>query len=148
MAALAGCSDDGDGAADSSNSASNTPSSSSTTSAGSTASASTSASSSPEDAVETAYRAYTKAFLTGDGATAYAMLSERCRGLYSEADFAAAAESAADLYGLVDYEVRDVKIDADGRATVDAEFPVEALNQGGGSEWIQESGSWRTDKCD
>lgn len=100
-----------------------------------------------EAELEASYRTYVKAFLTGDGATAYALLSKRCRDLQPLSEFAAISESAAEVYGEVDYTIESVTVDGD-RGTLDATYAVEALNQGGGSEWVLEGGEWRTDKCD
>lgn len=116
--------------------------------AGSTASPTAPTSSaSDEDALEQAYRTYIKAFLTGDAATAYGLLSERCRDKEPLSEFASISESAADIYGLVDYTIDDVTVDGD-EGKVDATYAVEALNSGGGSLWVIENGNWRTDKCD
>jgi hypothetical protein len=138
-AALAGCSDDSD---DKPKAETKTASEAPATSEEPTASEG-----SPEQEVEAAYHAYVEAFLTGDGATAYALLSERCQSLFKLSEFAEISEQAAELYGLVDYEIKSVTVDGD-RAVVDAEYPVEALNQGGGTGWVLESGEWRDDKCD
>ncbi len=149
-AALVGCSDDGDSGKEDP-AAEKTPTSQAPTSEAASdpaTGASSAASETPEAEVEAAYRTYTDAFLTGDGATAYGLLSERCRKLYPLSDFAAAAEAAKEMYGPVKYDLRGVTIDDSGRAKVDAKFPVAGLDQGGGSEWIREDGGWRTDKCD
>lgn len=111
------------------------------------ATASTSPSEDQAAAVEKAYRTYVQAFLTGDGATAYQLLSDRCREKEPLSQFAAISESAAEIYGKVDYTINSVHVDGD-TATVDATYPVEALNQGGGSGWVLEDGQWHTDKCD
>ena len=101
---------------------------------------------SPEDDLERAFRAYTQAFLTGDAATAYALLSERCRAETPLSGFAEASEMAAELYGEVDYTIETVEVSGD-RGTVDATSAVEALNSKGGSAWVLEDGEWHTDKC-
>lgn len=100
-----------------------------------------------ETALVEAYDTYVHALLTGDGATAYALLSERCQEHEKLSEFAAFSEQAAEIYGDVDYTLNSVTIDGD-RGTIDAEYPVEALNQGGGSLWLFENGGWRSDKCD
>lgn len=116
----------------------------STTTASPSGTASTSA---PEDELEQAYRAYIKAFLTGDGATAYQLLSARCQEKEPLSEFASLAESAADIYGEVDYTINSVTVDGD-KGSVDADYAVEALNSGGGSLWVHEGGGWHSDKCD
>lgn len=102
---------------------------------------------SPEAALEEAYRAYIAAFLTGDGAAAYGLLSERCQDKEPLSSFAEASEAAAELYGKVDYTIESVTVNGD-EGTVDATYAVEALNSGGGSLWVLEDGEWRSDKCD
>lgn len=101
----------------------------------------------PKADLERAYRTYVKAFLTGDGATAYGLLSKRCQAKDKLSEFAAASEAAADLYGDVDYTINSVTVTGD-TGTLDATYAVSALNQGGGSEWVLEDGEWRSDKCD
>ena len=139
---LSGCSDDdGDGESKQGG----TPTNETTAATGKEPSAAAE-SQSPEKALEAAYRRYIKAFLTGDGATVYELLSQRCRDATPLSEVAELSETAADLYGLVDYEIKSVKVSGK-RGTLDAEYPVEALNQGGGTEWILEGGKWRSDKC-
>lgn len=84
--------------------------------------------------------------MTGDGATAYKLLSARCRAKQPLSGFAAISEQAADVYGEVDYEIDSVKINGD-RGVLDATYAVDALNQSGGSLWVFEDGEWRSDKC-
>lgn len=105
-----------------------------------------SAAAEPEDELETAYRTYVDAFLTGDGATAYGLLSERCQGEMPLSEFAATVEAAGEAYGQMDYTIESIDIDGD-KAKVNATYPVEALNQGGGSEWALQDGQWRMDRC-
>lgn len=141
--ALVGCSDDGGGEADGAATES-TPSASSEA----TESAPEAEEPAPEDQLEAAYHAYIGAFLTGDGATAYALLSERCKEETPLSDFASGSESAAELYGPVEYEIKSVTVDGD-EGRVSAKFPVAAL-QGGdpeGSLWLLEGGEWHSDKC-
>lgn len=144
--ALVGCSDDGGSDAESGETSSPSSSAPVVQPSDTESSSAASPTATPREALEAAYRTYIEAFLTGDGATAYALLSERCRGLNPLSEFAEAAESAAELYGLVEYEIKSVKVNGK-RGVLDAEYPVAALNQGGGSEWILEDGEWRSDKC-
>ena len=138
----AGCSDSDD---DGSDTADATPTASETAA---TETAEAEPTTSPEAALEDAYRTYIAAFLSGDGATAYGLLSERCREKTALSEFAAGSEAAAELYGEVDYEIKSVTVDGnEGR--VSAKFPVAAL-QGGdpeGTLWLLEDGEWRSDKC-
>lgn len=132
LVALVACGSGGDG----DESAGGSPSQSSPASSGASA----------EDELEEAYRAYIKAFLTGDGATAYQLLSQRCQESEPLSEFAAITESAAELYGEVDYTIDSITVDGD-EGQVDATYAVEALNSGGGSVWVYEDGGWRSDKC-
>lgn len=88
---------------------------------------------------------YTHAFLTGDGATAYAMLSAKCRAATPLSEFAAITEQARDTYG--DVKIDSLKVTVDGRkARATYTFPVPAINQ---TEelWVAEAGSWKNDDC-
>lgn len=100
-----------------------------------------------QSALEDAYRTYVEAFFGGDGATAYALLSDRCQKATSLSEFAAASESAADIYGQVDYTIDTVTVDGNS-GSVDSTFAADALNSDGGSAWIYEDKGWRSDKCD
>ena len=97
-------------------------------------------------ALEKAYRDYIAAFLDGDGETAYALLSQRCQDKETLAEFTDIAQSAATIYGQVDYTIDSVTVNGD-HGTVDATYAVEALNSSGGSTWLLEDGEWRSDKC-
>lgn len=99
-----------------------------------------------EASLEAAYRAYIAAFLDGDAATAYGLMSQRCQDKETLADFAPIAKSAAELYGQVDYTIDDVTVNGD-HGTVDATYAVDALNSAGGSTWLYEDGEWHSDKC-
>lgn len=142
--ALVGCSDDGGGekaAAPKTETTSSDapPTSDAPSPAGSDAPT-------PEKAVEAAYRTYVKAFLTGDGATAYTLVSDRCHEVLPLSEFASEVETAAKVYGEVDYTIESVDVNGDS-AKVNATYPVKALNQGGGSEWALQDGQWRMDGC-
>ena len=97
-------------------------------------------------ALEQAYRTYVEAFLSGDGATAYRLLSDRCRDEETPEDFGAIADSAGELYGDVDYTINAVTVDGDS-GSVDATYAVKALDTAGGSPWVYEDGEWHSDKC-
>ena len=84
--------------------------------------------------------------LSGDAATAYDLMSRRCKDKESLAEFAPIAKSAAELYGQVDYTIDSVTVDGD-HGTVDATYAVDALNSPGGSTWLLEDGGWHSDKC-
>ncbi len=94
-----------------------------------------------------AYRTFVDAFLSGDGATAYGLLSERCQDVYSAEEYADGSADAAEDIGLVDYVIVSVTVDGD-RGEVDGEFPVAELNHEGGTAFVLEDGKWRADRCE
>jgi hypothetical protein len=94
-----------------------------------------------------AYRTFAESFLTGDGATAYGVLSERCRGLFSAEEYADASDAAAEEIGLVDYVIVSVSIDG-ASGEVDAEFAAAELNHEGGTAFVLEGDEWRADRCE
>lgn len=100
-----------------------------------------------ERELATAYRTFVDAFLSGDGATAYDLLSERCQGVYSPEEYADGSADAAEDIGLVDYVIVSVRVDG-GRGEVDGEFPVAELNHKGGTAFVLEDGEWRADRCE
>jgi hypothetical protein len=100
-----------------------------------------------ERELATAYRAFVDAFLSGDGTTAYDLLSERCQGVYSPDEYADGSADAAEEVGLVDYVIVSVTVDGD-RGEVDGEFPVAELNHDGGTALVLEDGRWRVDRCE
>ena len=88
---------------------------------------------------------YTHAFLTGDGATAYGLLSATCRAAMPLSEFAAITEQARDTYG--DVKIDALKVSVDGRkARATYTFPVPAINQSE-EPWVVEDGSWKNDDC-
>lgn len=109
-----------------------------------TTSASTLAAPNPSADLEAAVRNYSSAFLTGDGAAAYALLSERCQDATPLSDFAAITEQAADTYGEVAIKSLKVKVDGD-KGTATYTYPVATLNQSEQS-WVNEDG-WKWDAC-
>ena len=140
--ALVGCSSDDSKKADEPKTpaASSTPSNTPSETSGDTAA------SDPKADLEKAYRTYVDAYLTGDGATAYAAMSKKCQDAQPLSEFAASAEAAGELYGDIDYTIDSIVIDGD-RGKVNATYPVDNLNQGGGSEWTIENGKWKMDRC-
>lgn len=146
LTACGGSDDSGEGSAEPSTTPETEISAPATSAAATPTPAPSESAEAPEAALEASYRTYIKAFLTGDGAAAYELLSERCKAEMPLSEFAEVTETAADLYGLVDYTIESVEVDGK-RGTLDATYPVEALNQGGGSVWVLEGDEWRSDKC-
>lgn len=99
----------------------------------------------PADAVERAVRAYSKAFLGGDGATAYALLSKRCRAMVPLSEFAGFTEQAKQTYGDVDLKSMKTRVKG-AAAWATYTYPVPAINQTN-EKWVNESGRWHNDDC-
>jgi hypothetical protein len=100
-----------------------------------------------ERELATAYRTFVDAFLSGEGATAYDLLSERCQGVYSPEEYVDGSADAAEDFGLVDYVIVSVTVNGD-TGEVDGEFPVAELNHDGGTAFVLEDGKWRADRCE
>lgn len=102
---------------------------------------------SSEDDLRAAAETFFVAFFGGDGAAAYEMLSDRCKGATPLSEYASVVEAANELYGQVQVEIRDVRIDGD-RGLVDADTGVPALEQSEpGFDWVMVDGRWLSDKC-
>jgi hypothetical protein len=99
----------------------------------------------PSSDLKAAVHAYSKAYLTGDGASAYAMLTKRCRTKLALSEFAAASESAKSLYGNVPIKTLDVKVNGT-KATATYTYAVATINQTD-QPWVFESGAWHYDQC-
>lgn len=97
-------------------------------------------------ALHAAVKAYSDAYLTGDGPTAYAILSERCKDRITEAEFSALVDQGGELYGsALPMESFEASISGDtARATYT--YSIEAINQTL-EPWVLESGKWREDDC-
>lgn len=99
-----------------------------------------------QDELQTAVTAYSDAFLTGDGATAYALLSERCKDRLPEPRFTAEVQQAGQLYGsALPLESYHAEVSGD-LARVTYTYSVSAINQDR-EPWVRESGQWREDDC-
>jgi len=99
----------------------------------------------PEDDLKTAITDYSAAYLTGDGATAYGLLSQRCRTVLPLSEFAGLTEQASDLYGNVKLESVDVEIDGN-QATATYTYAVPSINQTD-EPWLIEGTRWKNDDC-
>jgi hypothetical protein len=96
--------------------------------------------------LEAAVRAYTAAFLGGDGAGAYGLLSERCRNETARNEFLGAVSLAAAQYG--EAKITGYKDDVNGgAATATYELTDSSLNQMD-ERWVLEDGTWHNDDCD
>lgn len=88
--------------------------------------------------------AYSAAFLSGDGAAAYALLSARCQERTPLSEFAAIVEQAGEAYGPQDIESIEVTIN-DTQAQATYTYGDDTLSQDS-EPWVNESG-WKNDDC-
>ncbi|MFI6585504.1 hypothetical protein [Embleya sp. NPDC050493] len=96
--------------------------------------------------LETAVRAYTARMFAGDGPGAYTILSTRCQGKTTEAEYNAMVDQAEKVYGVL--TVRTIKIDEmhGDRARVTYAVGVPTLDRQA-QPWTLEAGTWRWDAC-
>jgi hypothetical protein len=100
----------------------------------------------PNDELKTAVQAYSDAFLTGDGKTAYELLSERCRKRTTLAEFSGIVEAAKSTYGsALPIETFSASVSSD-LARVTYTYSIKAINQDS-EPWVRENGSWHEDDC-
>jgi PBP1b-binding outer membrane lipoprotein LpoB len=99
----------------------------------------------PEDDLKAAITDYSTAYLTGDGAAAYGLLSQRCQTVLPLSEFASLTEQARDLYGDVKIESVDVEVDGK-QATATYTYAVPAINQTD-EPWLIEGTRWKNDDC-
>jgi hypothetical protein len=137
LIALAGCSSDADG--DATVEATDAPTPTTTMQAPDTAT------SDPEAELRAAVTAYSDAYLGGDGAAAWAILSNRCQARVSQSDMDTATSLAASTYGAQPITSLDVTVSGDmARATYT--YADGTLDQMG-EPWTLEDGRWRQDDC-
>lgn len=103
----------------------------------------------PDDgagALRVAVQAYSDAFLTGEGDTAYALLSRRCQDRNSSDDFTAMVVAAGELYGSpLAFTSFDAQVSGD-LARVSYTYDVASINQDA-EPWVREDGKWHEDDC-
>jgi hypothetical protein len=102
--------------------------------------------SAPLDDLETAVRAYSDAFLSGDADTAWDLLSSRCRDRLARAEFNGIVGGGADLYGSA--SMTDLTVDelSGSLARVTYTYDDPAINQNH-EPWVFEDGAWHNDDC-
>lgn len=89
---------------------------------------------------------YSDAFLSGDSATAYAILSERCKARTDEVAFASIVKSAAATYGApLPFATYDAEVNG-SQARVSYTYAVPAINQSQ-EPWAYEESKWHQDDC-
>lgn len=97
-------------------------------------------------ALEAQVRAYSTAFLTGDGAAAYDLLSKRCQERNERVGFVNTVTLAAKQYGPQDIKALTVDQASGDLARVTYTYDTAALDQRG-EPWVREGGQWRVDDC-
>lgn len=95
--------------------------------------------------VDEAVRSYTSAYLSGDGGTAYSLLSTRCKATISPDVLQRQASAAAALYGQARIVSLEPSVDGD-RAKVTYRFDQPAIDQQN-QPWVLEDAVWRYDQC-
>jgi hypothetical protein len=96
--------------------------------------------------LKAAVQAYSDAFLTGDGKTAYGLLSQRCRKRTTQTQFSGIVDAAKDLYGsALPLKTFTATISGD-LARVTYTYSIKAINQDR-EPWVREDGAWHEDDC-
>ncbi|MFT4081174.1 MAG: hypothetical protein QM638_01180 [Nocardioides sp.] len=97
--------------------------------------------------IRDAVQAYSDAFLTGEGAKAYGLLSTRCQERTSQSDFEATVSQAGEQYGNA-LSFASFSADVSGtmaRVTYTyADYPE--IDQDS-EPWVLEDGAWHEDDC-
>ncbi|SNQ51683.1 conserved hypothetical protein [Frankia canadensis] len=99
-----------------------------------------------QPALEAAVRAYSDAYLTGQGSAAYGLLSERCQQRINQAEFTGLTQAARVQYGSQPIAALTVDSLAGTLARVTYTYPTSAINQQS-EPWVFEKGTWRQDDC-
>lgn len=112
--------------------------------------ASTSSSADPTDGLRASVQDYSDAYLTGDGDAAYALLSSRCQGEESKAEFTAIVEAAGELYGsALPFKSFDATLHPavdPTMASATYTYSISAIDQES-EPWVREDGRWLNDDC-
>lgn len=91
-------------------------------------------------------QAYSDAYLTGAGETAYGLLSTRCQGQFGEKSFQQLVAAAGQTYGSkLPMKTFDATVSGD-LARVTYTYSVSAIDQKD-QPWTREDGSWHYDAC-
>jgi hypothetical protein len=102
--------------------------------------------SSAEAELRAAVQAYSDAYLSGDAAKAYALLSERCKKMDTFASFSYGVSQAKIVYGNP-LPIRTYKAHiAEGMARVTYTYDASGINQTN-QPWTLEATGWHDDNC-
>ncbi|MGA5304609.1 hypothetical protein ACPCHT_32190 [Nucisporomicrobium flavum] len=97
-------------------------------------------------ALRRAVQAYSDAYLTGEAAVAYALLSQRCRRRMNSEEFSGLAAAAERTYGSA-LPIRSFDAEVAGNlARVTYTYDLKAINQDA-EPWVKENGMWKEDDC-
>ncbi len=99
-----------------------------------------------QPALETAVRAYSDAYLSGQGSAAYGLLSQRCQQRFSQADITGLTQAAKAQYGVQPIQNLTVDTLAGTLARVTYTYSTGAINQQS-EPWVFEGGAWHQDDC-
>jgi hypothetical protein len=99
-----------------------------------------------QQALETAVRAYSAAYLGGDSGAAFSLLSKRCQLRLGQQQMVDLTDGAKAQYGPQD--ILSLKVDAlqGTLARVTYTYAASALDQSS-EPWVFEDGGWREDDC-
>jgi hypothetical protein len=124
------------------------PSSSGTVSPTAAAATPTAVASTPnaDQQLQAAVQSYSAAYLGGNGAAAYALLTARCQQSVGLSQMMSLTSAAASLYGALPITSLTVNSDSGSQATVTYTYAVAKLNQSQ-QPWVVEGGSWKDDHC-
>ena len=96
--------------------------------------------------LEIAVRAYSAAFLGGEGDAAYQMLSARCRNRVAHDQFVLEVAVAKQAYGDAAMQTFSIDQISGGLARVTYTYDKAAINQAS-EPWAFEDGAWHEDDC-
>jgi hypothetical protein len=96
--------------------------------------------------IEPAVRAYSDAYLAGDGDTAFALLTSRCQDRTDQEEFQLSAAAGKAQYGAAKMTSFEVVEQSGNLARVTYEYDQSAINQTQ-EPWALEDGEWRNDDC-
>jgi hypothetical protein len=96
--------------------------------------------------LEAAVRAYSAAYLGGDGAKAYDLLSARCQQRHDRDEMESLAAAAKTRYGQQAVKTLTVDQLGAGLARVSYTFGAAEIDQTS-EPWVFERGGWREDDC-
>lgn len=96
--------------------------------------------------LEAAVRAYSQAYLGGQGSAAYGLLSQRCQARISATDMEALTAAAQAQYGPEPITTLTVNTHVDTLARVSYTYPDPAINQRE-EPWVFENDAWHQDDC-